>query len=201
MTRVVLIRPGSTDYDEQDRIQGTLDIPLNTRGMEEASQAAESLRGVSLNRIFSGAGASAGETARVIGKKLGIRCRKLDKLQNVNQGLWQGLQVDELRRKHPKVFRQWLEEPTTVCPPSGETLQDAYDRASRVLKPLLKRHQEEVIGLVVAEPLASVVRCYLMGLDLSRVWETRESDGRWQVIETGSASVVPGSPAVQQGSP
>ena len=32
MIRVILIRPGTTDYDEQRRIKGTLDIPLNEFG-------------------------------------------------------------------------------------------------------------------------------------------------------------------------
>ena len=27
MVQIVLIRPGSTDYDQQGRIQGTLDVP------------------------------------------------------------------------------------------------------------------------------------------------------------------------------
>ena len=29
MLRIVLIRPGATDYDCEERIQGALDIPLN----------------------------------------------------------------------------------------------------------------------------------------------------------------------------
>ena len=32
MTQVVLIRPGATVYDEQNRVQGILDIPLSARG-------------------------------------------------------------------------------------------------------------------------------------------------------------------------
>ena len=203
MTRVVLIRPGSTDYDEQDRIQGTLDIPLNARGSEEAVQTAEGLREAALNRIFSCPGASSNETARVIGKALGIRVRKLDKLHNLNQGLWQGLQVDEVRRKHPRVYRQWCESPTTVCPPSGETVVDAYDRVTRVMKPLLKRHRDEVIGLVIPEPLASVIRCYLRGIDLKLVWESGATDGRWEVVELAeeqakSSSPTPSPPQGQQ---
>src|SRR5881628_3827291 len=99
MTRVVLIRPGSTDYDEQDRIQGTLDIPLNVRGPAEAAHTAEGLRAVALNRIFSCPSASSNDTALIIGKTLGVRVRKLDKLHNLNHGLWQGLQVEEVRRK------------------------------------------------------------------------------------------------------
>ena len=30
MSQIVLIRPGSTEFDEQQRIQGTLDLPLST---------------------------------------------------------------------------------------------------------------------------------------------------------------------------
>ena len=37
MVQIVLIRPGSTDYDEQGRIQGTLDIPLNEQGTREVA--------------------------------------------------------------------------------------------------------------------------------------------------------------------
>ena len=42
MTQVVLIRPGATVYDEQNRIQGVLDIPLSERGRAEVAALAES---------------------------------------------------------------------------------------------------------------------------------------------------------------
>jgi broad specificity phosphatase PhoE len=183
MTRVVLIRPGSTDYDAQNRIQGTLDIPLNSQGSEEASQMAEALRPLALNRIFSESGQSAEQTARVISKSLGIRFRKLEKLHNVNQGLWQGLPVDEVKRKHPRVYRQWCESPATVCPPGGETVAEAFERVTRILKPLLRRHRDEVIGLVVLDPMASLIRCYLLGQDASQLWKTPPTDARWTVVE------------------
>ena len=38
MLQIVLIRPGSTDYDRQERIQGTLDIPLDKQGTAELTQ-------------------------------------------------------------------------------------------------------------------------------------------------------------------
>jgi len=41
---LVLIRPGSTDYDVQERILGSLDIPLNAQGAAEAAETAERLR-------------------------------------------------------------------------------------------------------------------------------------------------------------
>jgi probable phosphoglycerate mutase len=199
MTRVVLIRPGSTDYDAQNRIQGTLDIPLNAQGAEEAARTAEDLRPLTLNRIFSGCGQSTEETGRLIAKKLGIRFRKLDKLHNLNHGLWQGLQVEEVKRKHPRVYRQWCESPTTVCPPGGETVAEAYERVTRVLKPLLKRHRDEMMGLVAPDPIARVVRCYLMGQDPSHLWESPETEARWSVIELTNGPTPPSASGVPGG--
>ena len=48
MLQIVLIRPGSTDYDVQGRIQGSLDIPLSEQGLAEAAAVAEQLRGKGL---------------------------------------------------------------------------------------------------------------------------------------------------------
>ena len=49
----------------------------------------------------------------------------------------------------------------TICPPQGETVEDAMERVKAALKPLFRRHQEEAFGLVVGEPLARLVSCYL----------------------------------------
>ena len=42
MAQVLLIRPGATLYDEQNRVQGILNIPLNERGRVEAARLGES---------------------------------------------------------------------------------------------------------------------------------------------------------------
>ncbi len=44
-------------------------------------------------------------------------------MQNLNLGLWQGMQVAEVRHKQPKVYRQWQEQPENVCPPDGEMIE------------------------------------------------------------------------------
>ncbi len=186
MTRVVLIRPGSTDYDEQGRIQGALDLPLSARGQAEAAETAESLRAAGLHRIYCGAEESARATARTIAKTLGVRLRELKNLHNLNHGLWQGLHVDEVRQRHPRVYRQWCDEPTTVCPPEGETVMDAFERVRSVLKPLLRRHRDETIGLVVPQPLGDVVRCYLMERDLAHVWDGPSCNGRWEAVDVAA---------------
>jgi broad specificity phosphatase PhoE len=165
MTQVVLIRPGATVYDEQNRVQGVLDLPLSERGRAEVARLAAILsgtvEGVAMSSLYCGPGESVLRTAEAIGKALGLRPRRVDELRNLDQGLWQGLQIEEIRRRNNRVFRQWLEDPLTVCPPMGEAVGDALERIKGALKPLIRRHQDEAIGLVVGEPLARLVGCYL----------------------------------------
>ena len=84
-----------------------------------------------------------------------IKLRKLDRMENLNHGLWQGLPIDEVRLKYPKVYRQWHEQPEMICPPDGEMLTEAAQRVEQAMTRLLKRHKEGVVGVVVPEPLAS----------------------------------------------
>jgi broad specificity phosphatase PhoE len=161
MTQVVLIRPGATVYDEQNRIQGVLDIPLSDRGRAEVALLTERLAGVELAALYCGPSESVVRTAEAVGRAVGLRPKRIDELRNLDQGLWQGLQFDEIKRRNLKVFRQWLDDPVTVCPPQGETIEAALERIRQALRPLIRRHHDEAIGLVVGEPLAQLIACHL----------------------------------------
>ena len=128
MLQIVLIRPGSTDYDEQERIQGTLDIPLNEQGSSEVAQVIDQLREKEIEAIYSPPCQPSEETGRAIAKRLGVKLKKLERMQNLDHGLWQGMRVKDVRRKQPKVYRQWQEQPQNVCPPEGEMLSHAQQR-------------------------------------------------------------------------
>ena len=54
MVQIVLIRPGSTDYDEQGRIQGTLDIPLSEQGTREVERVIEEIRQLGSGNALKG---------------------------------------------------------------------------------------------------------------------------------------------------
>ena len=55
MSTVVLIRAGCTDYDEQHRLMGTLDMPVNERGVEQIREINRQLqaKGIRLQAILS----------------------------------------------------------------------------------------------------------------------------------------------------
>jgi broad specificity phosphatase PhoE len=181
MFRVVLIRPGATVYDEQNRLQGILDIPLSERGHGEVTRMAQrltgSLNGTLLSALYCGPAENTLRTAEIVGKALGIRPKRVDEFRNVDQGLWQGLQIDEIKRRNTRLFRQWIDDPETICAPQGETVECAMGRIKAAFRPLLKRHHDEAIGVVVADPLARLIGCYLKNEPRVQLDEHRPSGG------------------------
>lgn len=162
MSKIVLIRPGRTDYDDQSRLLGALEMPMNVAGQNEVSAIVQQLKDASIQPavIFTSPTRPASTTAEEIGQALGgVKVKHLEELRNVDQGLWQGLPEKEVRKRYPQFFRVGREKPQTICPPQGETLCDAAGRMQKVLNKAFRKY--DVLAIVVSDPIASVIRCTL----------------------------------------
>lgn len=162
MARLILIRPGCTDFDEQQRLQGTLDLPLTPAGEQQVARLLADLAQVDIDVIYTSPSEPAPTTAMKLGEARGIPVKEIENLHNVNVGLWQGLQLEEIRRKHPKIFKQWQESGEEICPPEGETLSEAVARVRKALeKPFKKKGP---VAIVAADPLAAIIAALVRGV-------------------------------------
>lgn len=162
MSTVVLIRAGCTDYDDQHRVLGTLDMPVNQRGQEQIREIIRQLQagGIKVEVVLTSPDDPASGTAHAVAEaQAGVKVKELDDLKNVNQGLWQGLPESDIRKRFPRLFRSAKEDTTEICPPEGETLSDACQRLERVLCKAIRKYK--VFAIVAPEPLATVIRCTL----------------------------------------
>lgn len=190
MLRMVIVRPGATDFDEQGRIKGILDIPLNEHGASEVAQTISELADLPLDVVYSAPCQAAVQTADALASARKTKAKVIDELQNLDHGLWHGKLIEEVRQCQPKVYRQWQEHPETVCPPGGETLGEAQDRLRAGLGRLIKKHRSGIVALVVPEPAASLVRCLLEDSELGNLWKAECDHGGWQLIEVEPEKVT-----------
>ena len=183
MTRIILLRSGATDFDQEGRIKGTLDVPLNQQGNDQALRAAEELADEDIEVVYCSPCQPAEQTAELVAEELGVKAKPLANLQNLDHGLWQGKRIDEIKEKQRKVYRQWQDQPETVCPPGGEMLGEAQARVKAALDKLIKKHKNRVVALVAPEPLISLVRNYLEQSQLGDLWECICECGSWSSVE------------------
>jgi broad specificity phosphatase PhoE len=190
MPVIVVVRPGATEFDEQQRIQGTLDLPLSEKGVGQVERMASLLERYLIDRLYSAPGEPARTTAGLLGERLGVSPKEYDNLRGRDEGLWQGLTHEALKRKQPRLYRQWVETPYAVCPPGGELLESVIERCG----PMVARLQalRGAVAVVAPEPVAQVLSCLLRGLDpaAESAWQPLEP-GQAEVIEIGSAGATP----------
>ncbi|MHC4779694.1 MAG: histidine phosphatase family protein, partial [Planctomycetota bacterium] len=133
---LVLVRAGRTRWEDERRLQGTLDIPLSEEGVQEVHNAFFSAPNLGVKEIFASHTLCALQTARIIGSAIGKPVRKQEGFEEVDLGMWAGLRMGEIKHRHHRVHAVWMNSPLAVVPPSGEWLGDAYGRLVATLETL-----------------------------------------------------------------
>lgn len=179
--RVLIVRPGQTELDEQGRIAGSLDVPLSEIGIQQIEKLAKELDDVKIDRVFAGPSAAARQSAEIIAdaQSAKIKIKIEDELKNLDYGLWHGMRIDELKDTQPKLFKLWQEQPESVFPPNGETVEQTKTRVEKFAKKLVKKAKPQTIIVVAAEPIACILRSILESVDLAQYWTVEANCATW----------------------
>jgi broad specificity phosphatase PhoE len=149
----VLIPWPETAWSAADRVVSRTPLPLTDAGREQARTWADRLASLGLSVIYSSDERTSVETARIVADRRRARHRTMIQLAEVDAGLWEGLTSDELKRRYPKVFKRWCDDPSSVCPPEGEDLGDAHARLRQTLERIFRKHAGQSTAVVLG-PLA-----------------------------------------------
>ena len=190
MLKLLLIRTGATEYECQGRVQGTLDIPLSEDGRQQIEQVAEQLRETKIDFCYAGPCRATQQSADILAAALKLKTKTLEELRNLDHGLWQGMLINDVKVKQPKVYRQWQEHPETVCPPDGESLQVVRERLQRGLTKIAKKKKDAVVAVVVAEPVTTLLKHALRDDALGNLWRAQcDQETACEVIDVPAAVV------------
>lgn len=174
-----LIRHGQTDWNVAGRIQGSTDIPLNETGRRQAQCLAKGMEGRPVTKVFTSRLMRAYETGQAIGKSQKVPVEKIDGLEEVAYGDWEGLTMEEIAGKYPKELEQWYLSPVEVAPPGGETQTQVYERCKKAMETILAQAEGDV---AIVSHGATVV--FLLEYLLRDTGRTEEDD-----IIVGNASI------------
>jgi len=202
MCNVVVVRPGSTLFDEHGRIKGSLDMPLSATGIEQVQRIAIEIAKLPITTVYCGPCESAQSTAREIAEHSRAKWKVCDCFRNLDHGLWQGKLIEDLKRQQPRLFKQLQENPRAFCPPGGETVAEAEARVEKLILKLCKKHSNETIAVVIPEPLASLIAAKLKETDLGDLWKSECDNGSWEMIDSDTHDTIEGHliPASRTGS-
>lgn len=189
--RVALVRACATEWDDQDRLTGNLDVPLSEGGREMAVEIAGQLSLYRFASIISAPCQAALQTAEILGSELGLKVRQDASLINVNLGMWQGKRVGEVKNCQPRKLRDWQETPDLIPPPNGETTDEVRGRIQKSLKRLARKFRDDQVLLVAPEPLASVIKSELLHEPIGELKKLSARCGSWEWLTPATADPRP----------
>lgn len=100
-----LVRHGETEWNRESVFRGTADVPLNRQGLAQARAVGRRLRAVPVAAIFSSPLTRARATAEAIAHHHRLPVELDPGLGDLCFGEWQGLGQEEVRRRHPDLYR------------------------------------------------------------------------------------------------
>jgi 2,3-bisphosphoglycerate-dependent phosphoglycerate mutase len=170
-TQVLFIRHGETDWNRIKRIQGHIDIPLATSGIEQAQRlgarfAREAAEGARLDAIYSSDLQRARQTAQPIVAALGLELQLSEGLRERAYGVFQGHDSDEIAQRFPDAYAHWQTRDPGFTPPDGESQQVFYQRVLHAIEPIVAAHPDGRIACVAHGGVLDCVYRFANGLPL-----------------------------------
>ncbi len=171
---IFMARHGETDSNiEPIRIMGTIDLPLNESGREQAEQLAERVaeEAPDLKVLYCSHKARAQQTAEIVGRRIGLEPQVDERFAESDRGRLEGKLWKEVERDEPNVYAGWRAAGDQFRFPGGESL---LEQQQRVLAGLEHVRQGPLPALVVCH--GGSIRVALcagspQGLDAFHDWD------------------------------
>ena len=185
--RLILVRHGQTDWNKEKRIQGQLDIPINTDGRKQIPSIISGLAHLksakSIDALYSSQLSRSWETAEEIGKVFSLKVKRLKELNELHQGVWEGLLEEQVMKRYKKLYNAWKENPLATLPPKGESLEEAHTRVISVVKKIINKHANQTVCIVTHQIVAAIIKSHYTKVDINKIWRDPLKNASWEVLE------------------
>jgi probable phosphoglycerate mutase len=139
-TSVSTLRHARTDYNEERRYAGSIDVPLSERGRREAEAAAARLKGQRFDLIIASRLRRTRETAEYFATD-GVPIVQTRLCNERRFGIMEGLTWDQVQVLDPPVLMIAVGgDLHTVNPRGGEPFEQLWERARRFRRYLFQRY-------------------------------------------------------------
>jgi probable phosphoglycerate mutase len=147
-TRIVAIRHGETAWNAESRLQGQLDIPLNSLGRRQAAALADALRDEGLSRVYASDLGRAWHTARALAEPLALPLAAEPGLRERCFGMLEGYTYQEIDTRWPDLARRWRIRDPDFAPEGAESLRGFHARCLATVDRLARAHPGQTIAVV-----------------------------------------------------
>lgn len=146
------------------------DEPISQRGREQAESLVAHFADKKISSIFVSAYIRTGQTIAPVARHLNLEPVLDERLNEIDNGLFEGASEEQLRQKFPAELRALRERRAGFRFPEGETGEEAFKRIGDFLEEKRRLHADENIIVVAHDGLIRLLMCHVTGMPASGRW-------------------------------
>jgi broad specificity phosphatase PhoE len=171
-TEIHLFRHGETVWNRVGKMQGHLNSPLSPVGVKQAVDARKKIEGLPFDYAYSSSSGRALETISLLLDDCEFPVVPLDDLREINLGVWEGVAVEEVKRRYPLQHHAFWSKPEEYIPVSGgESFDEVCSRAVSVMDELFHLHPGKRLLVVSHAAFLKTYLCHITGLGNKAIWQ------------------------------
>lgn len=145
MTTVYLIRHGESQANEKDVFIGHTDMALTELGRKQAQIAADYLKDIHADVIYSSDLQRAYYTAEAAAKLRNMPVLKDPGLREIYAGQWENTPFSVLQESRRDSYHIWLKDIAHARCDGGESVAEVGERVVQTVRKLAQKHENSVI--------------------------------------------------------
>ncbi|MBI4057138.1 MAG: 2,3-bisphosphoglycerate-dependent phosphoglycerate mutase [Elusimicrobia bacterium] len=167
MSKLVLLRHGESQWNQENRFTGWVDVGLSPKGVEEAHRAGKLLKDFHFDRAYCSVLKRALLTLDIVLEEIdqeGIPVVRDQALNERHYGDLQGLNKAEMAQKYGEKQVHIWRRSYDVAPPGGESLKDTAARTLPFFKKFILEDIRKGLNVLVSAH-GNSLRAVVMELD------------------------------------
>ena len=151
---IYVVRHGQTEWNVLKKMQGSADIPLNEKGIEQARQTKQNLENTNIDIIFSSPLIRAKQTAEIINEERHLNIIFDDRLRERNYGEFEGTSKSSFNYNDFWAYGKNLKYN------KAENVQDFFKRIYNFLDDIKVKYSDKNILIVCHAGVVKAIECY-----------------------------------------
>lgn len=161
MPKLYILRHGQTNYNLENRMQGSINTALNETGKKQAKSIANTLKNISIDVFMCSPLKRAYETATIIKSELNLPNKLIinNEFKEISYGDLNGMLLSDIQKEHPILITN-SKKHFYYKPPNGISIAQFEQIILTALNKLLSTYKDKNILLITHGITAALIYKY-----------------------------------------
>ena len=173
MTKLILVRHGTTLCNEGGVLSGLTDSKLSEKGKLQGKKLADYLKDENIDEIYTTSFSRTKDTVKKLAEIKNIQIKESNQLSEINFGDFEGLSFKMIEKEYEEEFQKMIKEGFEYKYPNGESLIDTFNRVGNEIEKIIKDNKDKTVLICTHGGTIRNIISYLLCRDYKYHWNFR----------------------------